>query len=283
MKKLTNFLNSALEIADEVSPYSVGITHTGVFHADDVFSAALLNIVSPGIEIKRVSRVPDDLTDDTFVFDIGGGQFDHHQEGAEVRKNKIPYAAFGLLWREFGHALCGDAADDFDRCFVQPLDHADNGGPIDPMTMAISSFMPNWDDADQDKDAAFFRAVDFAQGVLTRQICRINAAEAAKSIVDTAASNARGNIAVLDRFVPWDTVLPDTHIAFVVFPSLRGGWTAQAVPTTPGGRDQKNPFPASDILTANVSGITFCHTGRFMISAETQEAAIKACEFASKQ
>ena len=34
------------------------VTHNGRFHADDVFSAALLEILNPRIHISRVSTVP---------------------------------------------------------------------------------------------------------------------------------------------------------------------------------------------------------------------------------
>ena len=52
-------------------------THGGKFHADDVFSAALLFYINPEITILRGNRVPDDF--DGIVFDIGRGAYDHHQ------------------------------------------------------------------------------------------------------------------------------------------------------------------------------------------------------------
>ena len=79
------------------------LTHAGKFHADDVFSAALLRILKPGVEIRRVYQVPEGF--DGLAFDIGWGEFDHHQAGAPVRPNGVPYAAFGLLWREYGPCL----------------------------------------------------------------------------------------------------------------------------------------------------------------------------------
>ena len=74
-----------------------GFTHGGKFHADDVFSTALLQILRPDIQITRGFTVPDDF--DGIVYDVGGGMFDHHSEPRETRPNGVPYAAFGLLWR----------------------------------------------------------------------------------------------------------------------------------------------------------------------------------------
>lgn len=59
-------------------------THGGKFHADDVFSSALLLYINPEISITRGNSVPDDFTG--IVFDIGRGEFDHHQRTAESGK-----------------------------------------------------------------------------------------------------------------------------------------------------------------------------------------------------
>ena len=71
-------------------------THSGKFHADDVFSSALLLYLNPEITILRGNKVPEDF--DGIVFDIGRGRYDHHQKDSRIRENGIPYAAFGLLW-----------------------------------------------------------------------------------------------------------------------------------------------------------------------------------------
>lgn len=52
-------------------------THSGKFHADDVFSYALLLYLNPAITITRGNKVPKDF--DGIVFDIGRGKYDHHQ------------------------------------------------------------------------------------------------------------------------------------------------------------------------------------------------------------
>ena len=52
-------------------------THGGKFHADDVFSAALLLYLNPEIQITRGNKVPEEY--DGIIFDIGRGEYDHHQ------------------------------------------------------------------------------------------------------------------------------------------------------------------------------------------------------------
>ena len=121
------------------------VTHGGRFHADDVFSSALLRLLNPKIKIRRVMRLPENF--DGLAFDIGGGDFDHHQNGAPVRENGVPYAAFGFLWRAFGDRLIPDAeeAARFDQHFIQPLDLDDNTGCGSETAGLIALFNPGWD------------------------------------------------------------------------------------------------------------------------------------------
>ena len=88
-------------------------THGGKFHADDIFSSALLLYLNPEIQITRGNQVPEEY--DGIVFDIGRGAYDHHQKDSRVRENGIPYAAFGLLWEELGTEILGEElAEKFD-------------------------------------------------------------------------------------------------------------------------------------------------------------------------
>lgn len=74
-----------------------GFTHGAKFHADDLFSTALLRLINPDIQVERGFDVPENF--DGIVYDIGRGRFDHHQQDKEIRENGVPYAAFGLLAR----------------------------------------------------------------------------------------------------------------------------------------------------------------------------------------
>lgn len=63
---------------------AAAFTHGGKFHADDVFSSALLLYFNPEITITRGNKVPEDFKG--IVFDIGRGKYDHHQRDSRVRK-----------------------------------------------------------------------------------------------------------------------------------------------------------------------------------------------------
>mgnify|MGYP002574713306 FL=1 len=116
--------------------HAAAFTHGGKFHADDVFSAALLLHFNPQLTIQRGNRVPEDFAG--IVFDIGRGEYDHHQKDSRIRENQVPYAAFGLLWEALGtEILSPEMAARFDEKFVQPLDLNDNTGEKNELASMI--------------------------------------------------------------------------------------------------------------------------------------------------
>jgi uncharacterized UPF0160 family protein len=148
-------------------------THSGSFHADDVFGVAVLAAVFPDHRIVR-SREPDVLAPADFVVDVGGvwdperGRFDHHQRGfggARTRRGAdgAPqpaegYASAGLVWREFGLTYVRQVADrmratldeasseriaaDVDASLVRYLDLVDTGAAdVAPGVFGFSSLL----------------------------------------------------------------------------------------------------------------------------------------------
>lgn len=218
------------------------MTHGGKFHADDVLSSALLRILNPKIQFTRVFTVPEDY--DGLVFDIGWGKFDHHQRDAKVRPNGVPYASFGLLWQEFGEGLVGaEEAQRVDEYFVQPLDKDDNTGCGNAIADVIGYFNPGWD-SDADSDTCFAEAVAFATILLKKKLESIWGIQRARKLVEAAYADMRAGIVVLSRFAPWKQVLVGSDADFIVYPSQRGGYSAQGVPVDKENPDLKYDFPA---------------------------------------
>lgn len=259
-----------------------GFTHGGKFHADDVFATALLQILRPDIRITRGFAVPDDFQG--IVYDVGMGMFDHHQEPRETRPNGVPYAAFGLLWRVLGPGLVGEnQARLIDENFIQPLDLNDNTGEPNSLCDAIGFFNPVWDSHD-DPDACFFQAVALAKTILERQIASAQAVNRADERVQAAYKASRDGIVVLPCYLPWKNGLYRTDACFVVYPSQRGGWSAQCVNDRK-TKKPKFPFPQSwagqppEVIAqkSGLTGIRFCHASRFLITADDKDTAIAAC------
>ena len=270
-------------------------THGGKFHADDVFSAALLLYLNPEIQIERGNQVPENY--EGIVFDVGRGAYDHHQKDSRVRENGIPYAAFGLLWEVLGAEILGeDLAVQFDESFVQPLDQNDNTGEKNELATLIGNFNPTWD-SKGGTDEAFFQAVSVAGMILENKFQRYFGNERADKRVEEVlrvheadlktgrVPAEQEKILILPEFVPCQKHLSETKIAFVIFPSNRGGYCIQ-----PQKREYsmnyKCSFPEEWLglekeALEEVTGLesaSFCHKGGFLMTTGTLEDAVKACK-----
>ena len=139
------------------------VTHAGKFHADEIFATILLEEIYGEINLIRLPEVDGLNLDNKFVYDIGGGEFDHHQIGGNGQRNSgIKYAAFGLVWKAFGRKFLEqknannieDCFYMFDKNFVQFIDAGDNGQikyeniDIKLVTLSdvIEGFNPNWNE-----------------------------------------------------------------------------------------------------------------------------------------
>ncbi|MDL2294367.1 MYG1 family protein [Ruminococcaceae bacterium OttesenSCG-928-D13] len=268
----------------------LGFTHGGKFHADDVLSAALLTILRPDIRIYRGYQVPKNFSG--IVFDIGDGPFDHHQKGSPRRENGAAYAAFGLLWREYGHFFLSEKeAKRFDTQFIQPLDIDDNKGTGNVLAGLIGAFNPTWD-SDADPDKAFYEAVEVATKLLSHKLESLAAVERGKKLVEEALKGIDGGIVELDRYIPWKPVLVESPAEFVIFPSPRGGYSLQCVPKDYNGKTgNKVPLPVSwharpaaelQEITG-VPEISFCHASGFMCSVSSVAGARKLARLAQAE
>lgn len=274
---------------------ATAFTHSGKFHADDVFSSALLLYLNPEIRIIRGNKVPEDF--DGIVFDIGRGRYDHHQKDSRIRENGIPYAAFGLLWEELGAEILGEElAQKFDESFVQPLDNNDNTGEKNELATLIGNFNPTWD-AQGGNDEAFFQAVSVAGMILENKFERYLGNERAdkrveeileehqKAILSGEKSKEEARILILPEFVPCQKRLSETDIAFVIFPSNRGGYCIQPQKKEY-SLNYKCSFPVEWLgleneelaVATGLPSAGFCHKGGFLMTTGTLEDAVKACE-----
>lgn len=279
------------------------VTHNGRCHADDVFAAATLLLkFGDGLEIAR-TRDEATIAAADIVFDVGHAhapaerRFDHHQPGgAGARENGIPYAAFGLVWKEFGEDICGDAAvaAEIDQTLAQPIDANDNGFPFfdrrDGMPAPISfdesfkALSPTWLEDETLHDEAFFEAVGIARRVLRRFVAHAEAKVKGNALATSCYARSEDpRLLILDGPYPHgDVVKAHPEILFSVSPDVFAGrWNIKAVQDKATFVSRK-PLPESwaglrgEALEAatGVPGATFCHRGRWFCAAATREAAL---------
>lgn len=288
------------------------VTHSGSFHADDIFAAATIALVLEGegkeFEIIR-TRDEKIIESGDYVFDVGGvydeekNRFDHHQPGgADRRQNGIEYASVGLVWKKFGEILCGGAviAAMVDNKLIAPIDAGDNG--IDLVSSAhetkpyfiqhaLKSFRPIWREATEEKYLEkFLECVKFAKEILINEIVHAQAVFKAKEKINEIYRNtADKRIIVLDERYPWeDEMVNYPEPIFVIFPRPGGLYGVEGVMKEKFSFEKRKKFPAAwaglrDKELQKASGVIdalFCHRGLFMAVAKSKEGAIKLAELA---
>lgn len=283
-------------------------THNGRFHADEVMSTALLKELYD-VEVVR-SRDPDVLSRLDLIYDVGEGEFDHHQPDGRSRENGTPYAACGLIWERFGReivrsfdgSLAEPEADrifrEIDRRLIEGIDAADNGIrtfrtiiPTLSISNAISKFNPTWD-SPVSEDSAFEEAVRMASSVFRNVMKQILSVERAREYVRSAyASRDVRELLMLDRNYPWNELVydvdRDNELLYVIYPD-NGRYMLQTVRRRNGRSPEGKLLPASwagkrDGELAAVTGVqdaVFCHSHRFIAGAGSPEGIMRLAELA---
>ena len=218
-------------------------THPGPFHADETLAVACLRrMFNHHMALVR-SRDPKELAECDLLVDVGGKYdgdryFDHHQKGAPVRENGVPYAGAGLIWKRYGEEILtadfmehhlGEACpsamlvymfERIDRFLFQPVDAADNGKElvtdstpvfkdVFPMSlsMAVHCLNPSWHVDDRDDQGRFDEAVALLDRQLDAAIERAYGSWLAKEAFAKETKLVDGEILVLPRFFPWQEML----------------------------------------------------------------------------
>jgi len=282
------------------------ITHDGSFHADDIFAAATLSLMlekrGESFEIIR-TRDPETINSGDYVFDVGGmydektNRFDHHQMSfKEKRQNGIGYSSFGLVWKKFGLDLADSEkiAKIVEKHLVVPVDAFDNGinlveNKYDVSPYFIEHFFiamrSTWVEKDINADRMFFKCVEIAKKVLSREIIQARDSVLAEEKIISIYQNSKDKrIIILDENYPYGDILNNfSEPLFVIYPRTSDNfWGVKAVRDNPKTFKNRKNFPQNwaglreeelqKITT--VADAVFCHKGLFMAVAKTREGAI---------
>ncbi len=286
------------------------VTHSGTFHADDVFAFSILREALGTFDFTRTRDTAlIDAAD--LVFDVGGvydiarGRYDHHMRDLPRRPDGTPYSSVGLIWRDFGRNALPNLApgidedlldvvwQDIDNGFVLAIDQADNGVASvsqGHLSLLIEAFNPTWA-GDQSYDDAFLEAADFARGILFRACRQAHAEAQAQSSVLSAARKAQDpRIIVLNRKLPWEKAVFEgglRDLLFIIYPNEdTTSWYCRTVPPEPNSFGQRLSLPEAwrglqEEEFSRIAGIAdgvFCHPGGFICGARSQESAVMLAE-----
>lgn len=282
-------------------------THDGNFHTDEIFAIAILKLIYPKIKIVR-TRNKKALNKAEIKVDIGRkycpkkGYFDHHQEDFKEKRNNIPYASAGLIWRNFGNKLAKnkDSFNYIDEILIQPIDAHDSGveiyntKTIQPYTIdsIISSFRLSWKKKKLNQNKEFKRAVFFATELLKREIDLANDTVDTIKAIKKAISKSNKEYLVLEYSrMPWKKIVSEyPNIKLVVHPDSKN-WAVEGVPIVYGNFKIKKELPRdwADLegkelaKKTGVKDAIFCHKNLFFAIAKSKEGAIRLTELALKE
>jgi uncharacterized UPF0160 family protein len=294
------------------------ITHSGAFHADDLFAHALLSTLYPAAGLVR-TRDTDILSDDNIraiIFDVGNvydtwtNRYDHHQADKPIRDEGLAYSSFGLIWKHYGESYIKDIEDlgiintkeihqRIDQSLVRDIDAIDNGtlqpdqkGLLNSLSLVnmLMDFRPNFDDDDpKAMDRAFVEASAVASIFLKKKVIKTAAAMRSEMIIHHAMENkTHPNWIELPRGMGHTGPIldaGDTDIHYVVNPGP-GEWQLNVVNSSKDSYDMHAPLPAHwaglrDEKLADVTGVEdaiFCHTGRFIAIAKSRGGIMQLLE-----
>lgn len=286
------------------------VTHSGNFHADEVFACAVLILVfgEENISITR-SREEDVIAAADIVVDVGGQysperfRFDHHQpEGAGIRDNGIPYASFGLVWKQYASELTNlsEVVERIDTRIVAPIDAGDNGyelvdlkADIAPYKISslIGAFNASWsEDADVVNNKNFFKMVTLAKDILEREILMATDFVQAEHFTEEAYTQAQDKrIIIIDGVYPGEEVLQKyPEPLYVVRLRQDKRWGVKCVKKEKHTFQNRKNLPVRwaglrDEEFQKVTGVPdalFCHKALFLAVAESKEGALALAQLA---
>lgn len=292
------------------------VTHGGGFHTDDLFATSALYLLHKGwVKIKRIKREVS-INEADYVYDVGGiynpdnNRFDHHQKGAPIRENGIPYSSFGLVWKHYGSLICGGdevVAGRIDKRIVVPIDADDNGVQIyrpifdgyKPYQLSDYLMAENstWLEKNQNVDKIFNKLVKRTAKILDREIAVARDDITGEKIIKDAYEKSEDKRIILieqslPRYLYQDVLSSFREPLFVIMPTSDKKWKVEAVKKDNFSLESRRPFTAEwrGLLDQNklekltgVMGVVFCHTSGFVSFCLSKEGAMDLAKKAIKE
>lgn len=271
------------------------ITHSGRFHADEVFATSIILLLKD----REVIRTRDEalIQKGEIVLDVGGIydpdtlRFDHHQNSfTRTRENGVPYATAGIVWEHFGADLLKKrgledayeieyALKWIDQKLIADVDAVDNGYYSEDARPSVSLIIAMMNTSrDEDKQyEAFLKAIHLTTDIMNNFIdAAIKEAKVVKTLESLLPTVDEQGVLVLEKDIAFKDFLR-THpdIKRVVYPRNKEQFGVYC-------NETQNHLPErfrglSGAELAEVSGLDdalFCHKSGFMAVAGTLKSAL---------
>ncbi|WP_028485436.1 MYG1 family protein [Hydrogenovibrio halophilus] len=262
------------------------VTHSGRFHADEVFALAMLQ----RLESKPVVRTrdPDVIGQADLVLDVGAeydperGRFDHHQNSFTLaREDGTPYATAGLIWSHFGLPILEKTSLEteeqrryarqwVDNKLINDIDAVDNGlyadSPRPSVSMIIGMMNASSSDDEAQQAEAFEKAVTLAGEILTNFINAAVKEASALPSLQAALEKLEDGVMVLDEALPYkDFIRHYPQVRRVVYPKGEEGYGVYCNQAHNHLPERFRGLRGQDLIDATgFEDAIFCHKTGFM-------------------
>lgn len=271
------------------------VTHSGRFHADEVFAAAMVLMIEEH-DIVR-TRDKEIINQASIVLDVGSEydpnnrRFDHHQNSfTKTRDDGTPFATAGLIWEHYGaKILQSKGLEESDQIayaikwvddkLIKDIDAVDNGMYLEdprPSVSMIIGIMNASGDDDDEQFAAFKKALVFTQDIMENLVTSAVKEAIVAAELTELLSTLENGILILDKNLPYkDFITKHPEVKRVVYPRNDVQFGVYC-------NGRKNHLPERfrglrDEELCQVSGLNdtvFCHKSGFMCVTLSKESAL---------
>lgn len=289
------------------------VTHDNLFHLDDLFACAIIQIYLDKKEEnysvirtrdKEVISNADYVVDVGDIYDASLNRFDHHQKGgAGARENNIPYASCGLVWKHYGEMISGSRiiADILDTKVFQVLDADDNGlefykntiEGVEALTIHkfLYTFRPTWKEDLENFDKVFNELISLIKSYILRKIkVEQDKLEALEKVEEAYNKSEDKRIVLMEKPYPGDEFLMSkAEVLYKVSPNSNGtAWGVKTISDSDESYENRKDLPKEwaglrDEEIQKVTGVKdaiFCHNALFLATAASKEGALELARIA---
>ena len=272
------------------------ITHSGKFHVDDVISTVFLSKILKKVILLRISTIENKNLENKIVYDIGFGEFDHHQKNRNgKRENGIYFSSIGLLWQKFGKKYLeklrvkniNKTFEYMDKELIQYIDATDNmqieylENKISPDFIKLCN--PEWNE-NISEDEAFLHALkladEFWEVYLKHAIAEVEAID----IILNRINNCKDCYLIFDKEMPYRKAIKlsnNDKLKYIIFKSRREGYDIRTICDS--RKFKKELVQAKDINAArkltNINDLIYVDIHRKLCCTKTLESAIQLVKY----
>lgn len=269
MNNTNMMVNKMNEMGTKLNEVERIVTHSGVFHSDEVACVSLIELaLNKELEVLRTrdSKEKIETIENDLVVDVWGGEFDHHTE-EKFDDNGHKLSSIGLLYNSYKKEF-QESFGIKNSKFMKPLeevikliDNMDNGMESEDI-LSFYSVIRSFNNSNiAQNDANFRKAVDFMKQYIKNVIEACKLEDTRQNIWEQ--KEVIGKVVKLKGFVPnWEQRAKEENLN-IEFACTFESWAKQySIQRT--RNSQFNLKEIEDLM----EGVKFVHPAGFLAKIE---------------